>query len=238
MEDFMTGNAKNPVGPKPKSPSRISIFGPAPILGGEDPKAYDDLLADVSSAVKPSDFIEEIWIHDVVYHVWDGLRWRRIKASLLTAAVLTQLKDILFTLVRKRSAREEEKESAPTLNLDFAPSPPSPEQMRVSKLVEKWARRDPAAIHRVDKLLSSANITMDSVKTKAFMDQLGHIECIDRFIAIAEERCNRTLREIDRRRSTFATSLREAVQHIEEAEFKTITPKIVTSKVEQNKTAA
>jgi len=238
MEDFMTGNTKSSVGPKPKSPSRISIFGPAPILGGEDPKAYDDLLADVSSAVKPSDFIEKIWIQDVVYHVWDGLRWRRIKASLLTGAMLTQLKDILFTLVRKRSAREEETKSAPTLNLDFAPSPPSPEQIRVSKLVEKWARRDPAAIRRVDKLLSFANMTMDSVMTKAFMGQLGHIECIDRFIAIAEERGNRILREIDRRRSTFATSLREAVEHIEEAEFKTITPKIVTSKVEQNQTAA
>jgi hypothetical protein len=234
----MSKNSKRASASRSKALSRISLFGPPPLLEGEDAAAYDELLARISKAVKPSDFIEKIWVRDIGDLTWEIMRWRRLKTSLLAGVMLTELKGILLTLVRKRSASTEEKESAPTLNLDFAPSPPSPEQMRVSKLVEKWARNDPAAIRRINKILSSANITMDAVMAIAFLREFDHIERIDRSITIAEERRDRILREIDRRRSTFARSLREAVQDIEEAEFKTITPKIVTSKAEQNKTAA
>ena len=40
---------------------RLEIFGPPPLLEGEDCKAYDTLLARVSGATKPKDIIEEIW---------------------------------------------------------------------------------------------------------------------------------------------------------------------------------
>ena len=47
---------------KPELLSQDLIFGSAPILEGENPEAYDELLAQVSSAVNPSDTIERIWI--------------------------------------------------------------------------------------------------------------------------------------------------------------------------------
>ena len=222
---------------KSKEISPVSIFGPPPLLEGEDTAAYEEMLTRVSSAVRPSDFIDKILVRDCVDLTWEIFRWKRVKTNLLASALLTELEDILVPLIRKRSASGEKTESAPKL-LSFAPSPPSPERMRASKLVKKWAMGDPAAVERVNKLLSSANVTMDTVMTKAFMGVFDHIERIDRFIAIAEERRNKILREIDRRRSTFANSLRETVQDIDEAEYEIIESKNVTSKSKPTKTAA
>ncbi len=68
---------------KSNTSSRISLFGPPPLLAGEDSKAYDDLLARVSGAVKPADIIEEIFVHDIVDLTWEVFRWRRLETSLM-----------------------------------------------------------------------------------------------------------------------------------------------------------
>jgi hypothetical protein len=56
-------------------------FGPAPLIEGEDAGAYDELLVRISSAVRPADIFEEIWVRDVVDLVWEALRLRRLKAG-------------------------------------------------------------------------------------------------------------------------------------------------------------
>jgi hypothetical protein len=63
--------------------SRLRLFGPPPLLEGEDAAAYNELLARVSGAVKPSDVIEEIWVRDIVDLTWEIFRWRRLKAKVL-----------------------------------------------------------------------------------------------------------------------------------------------------------
>ncbi len=78
---------KKPVSP-PASvgrPPAKCFFGPPALIDGEDPAAYDELLARVSGAVKPSDILEEIWVRDVVDLVWGALRLRRLKADLIAA---------------------------------------------------------------------------------------------------------------------------------------------------------
>ena len=64
-----------------------TIFGPPPVLPGEDASAYEALLACVSADVKPADIIEKIWVRDIVDHTWDIFRLRRIKVSLVSQAI-------------------------------------------------------------------------------------------------------------------------------------------------------
>jgi hypothetical protein len=64
-------------------PPQTFLFGPAPILKGEDSEAYDALFARISMDVKPTDIIEEIWIRDVADLTWEILRWRKLKIILL-----------------------------------------------------------------------------------------------------------------------------------------------------------
>jgi len=75
-----------------------SLFGPAPLIEGEDAAAYDEFLAKISSAVKPKDFLEELWIRDVLDLSWEALRMRRIKARLLKSALSPGFYDYSTTI--------------------------------------------------------------------------------------------------------------------------------------------
>jgi hypothetical protein len=179
----------------PERAGRLALFGPPPLLEGEDTAAYDELLVRISGAVKPTDIFEEIWIRDIVDLVWEAFRLRRHKANLMTAVAHKGLKEILEPLIGWTDARN---------------------------LAEAWAARERSAIKQVDKLLASAGLTMDAVMAQALSLKLDHIERIDRMIATAEGRRNAILREVDRHRTAWGQNLRQAVQQIEAAEIKVI----------------
>jgi hypothetical protein len=60
---------------------RWTLFGQPQLLEGEDAAAYHQLHARICAVVQPVDIIEEIFIANVVYLVWEVLRWRRLKWS-------------------------------------------------------------------------------------------------------------------------------------------------------------
>ena len=72
---------RKPPVPSTDAAPTSSLFGPPPLLEGEDPSAYDELLARISGAVKPADVLEEIWVSDVVNLTWEIFRWRRLKRT-------------------------------------------------------------------------------------------------------------------------------------------------------------
>ena len=76
-------------------PPRLSLFGPPPLIEGEDAAAYEQLLARFCAAVKPVDIIDEIFIADVVPSEWEVLRLRRLKWSLIRARGLEFLQGFL-----------------------------------------------------------------------------------------------------------------------------------------------
>ena len=100
------------MGKKPASTviSQRSLFGPPPILEGEeDAVAYDELFGRVCAAVKPVDMIDEMLVADVVALEWEVLRWRRLKSSLIRASGLKALEKFLsenleYDLYRKHFA--------------------------------------------------------------------------------------------------------------------------------------
>ena len=79
----------------PERAQRLALFGPPPLIEGEDAAAYDQLLARICAAVKPVDIIDEIFIADVVSLEWEVLRLRRLKWSLIRAPALEALENFL-----------------------------------------------------------------------------------------------------------------------------------------------
>jgi len=63
---------------------------------------------------------------------------------------------------------------------------------------------------------------MGAFVAEALEEKLDYIERIDRLTAIAENRRNASLSEIDRRRVVLGATLRQSVHEIEDAEFKVI----------------
>jgi hypothetical protein len=164
-----------------------------PPFEGEDTAAYDELLARISGAVKPTDIFEEIWVGDIVDLVWEAVRLRRLKTSLMAPTAYNGLEEILKPLVDDRWDRE--------------------------RLVQDWAKREKGAIERVDEFLASAGLTMDEVMAQTLSINLNDIERIQRMIANAEARRNAILREVERHRATWGEDLRRAAQQAEDVEF-------------------
>ena len=89
-------------------------------------------------------------------------------------------------------------------------------------LAEGWAARKSDVIEEVNKTLTSAGLTNDSILAQTFSLKVNDIERIQNMIALAEARRNATLREIDRHRQTLGQKLRRAAQQIEDGEFRVI----------------
>ena len=206
--------------------SHDAIFGPAPILPGEDAAAYDAFLEQLVTDIKPKDVIDKFFIRDIVDLTWDVLRGRKQKAELIIRATAEAL---LKKLSKPPTFSELFGNRVPSLaealviaetSGDIAPrTSPS-----VKKLVAKWARKDPNAIKRVNKLLVAAGTTVDAVTAEATIAKFDEIERIDHRTTIAEARRNAALRELDRHRFALAQTMRGKIQEIEDAEFETIEP--------------
>src|SRR6266481_4939647 len=83
----MKKNTKRSSASKLRAPRRLDLFGPPPILEGETEKAYWEMLERVFCALKPADFIEELWARDIVDVSWNISRLRRILSAFLAAEV-------------------------------------------------------------------------------------------------------------------------------------------------------
>jgi hypothetical protein len=64
---------------------RNTIFGPPPILEYESSAEYQRLLDRLYADLKPTDFIEESYVHDIAYWMWDLWRWRQMKICSIDA---------------------------------------------------------------------------------------------------------------------------------------------------------
>jgi len=174
---------------------RSSPFGAPALVEGEDVAAYEEVLARISDAVKPQDFLEKIWMQDVADLSWQILRLRRLKAALITSAMSSVLQEILRKFLDGHEA---------------------------GALATRWAARDQRAIKKVDKLLSSCGLTLDIVTARAFSSRINSIERLDRMARSAEARRNAALREVERHRLHIGEGLRCASDEVVEAEFEDI----------------
>ena len=170
-----------------RRPKPLELFGPSPIMEGEEIGLYGDLLDRVSTAVQPNDILEDIWVREVVDLVWEIFRLRRLKWTLLAATAREGLIKVLCELVGGE----------------------------VITLADEWVARKPSAIKQVDKILASAELSSDAIMAQTLSIKLDDIERIDRMIQVAEARRNVSLREINRHRETLSQKLRRAMQQVE-----------------------
>ena len=162
----------------------FDIFGPPPLLEGEDRGAYDLLLVRVFGAVKPKDIIEEMWVRDIVDLVWQIHRFRRLKVAMMSSTSSQGLQSLLEPM-----------------NLE-----------NENELIDGWLERRPEAIDEIEKILEKNNLTMDAIHAHTLMLNLDTFERIDQLIARAESRRNTAERELMRRRFTLAQALQQTLQ--------------------------
>jgi hypothetical protein len=190
--------AGNKARPSLSKEESARFFGPPPLIAGEDQAQYEAMRDQISAAVGPLDFLEEIWVNDVVNLVWETQRLRRLKANFLKADAARGVHRIL-TMESTWSTRN---------------------------LAMNWAAREPDAVAKVDAALAAAGLTIDAVMAETLAVNIDKFERIDRLVASAEARRNVALREIDRHRATLGAALRQAADEALDVEFKEIPPSL------------
>src|SRR5215831_6117222 len=170
-----------------KSKPDPALFGPPPLFDGEDTEIYDQLLTQVSTTVMPTDIFEDIWVRDFVDLTFEAFRLRRLTANLIKANAHKGLSETLAPLVGWSQAET---------------------------LAEGWAGHRSDVVEEVNKTLTSAGLTTDSILAQTFSLKVNDIERIEHMIALAEARRNATLREIDRHRQTLGQKVRWAAQKL------------------------
>ena len=212
----------------PKAFRRPHLFGPPPILEGEDTSAYNEILDRVFGAVGPTDFVEEIWVRDLADVTWTMFRWRRIVAALLIERVSQDVNDQAISLAvaeTKQMTGTEKKEMDALLDTN-------------SRL--SWETRvaqNPRASEKFQELWSSAKSTlnMDLIRARAMQNNLDMIERIENLITIAQRRIDEVIRELDRHR--IMQKQLNSFQDREGAKFETTQPKMIEGKTTNKKVA-
>ena len=81
---------------------------------------------------------------------------------------------------------------------------------------------DTEARKRFDEILKKVGLGMDDVMAEALSSKIDTFERIDRMLASWEAGRNNALREIDRHPSTLGAAVRQAIDKVEDAEFRDV----------------
>jgi hypothetical protein len=183
----------------PANSTALILATSAAVAAGEDAAAYDDLAARIANAVAPATIIEQLWVRDVVDLVWEVVRLRRYKASLLTTRAYLGMDAVLKGLGESHF---------------FTKS-------------REGAARKPTATADVNAQLANAGLGPDAVAAATFAERIDEFERIEKLIASAESRRAAILREIELYRASLAARLREQAERATtsaEGEFEEVAP--------------
>ena len=207
---------------------RPDLFGPPPILEGEDPKAYDEILDRVFGAVGPTNFIHEIWVRDLVDGAWTTLRWRRTSATLVSKEVSEKVKKKAELLAKAQTELMEGPEKA-----DMEKFLDSNSELSWETRIAKY----PRAHKKFQELYSSAKSTLDVdlIQARVLRDNLDIIERFNNLIMIGQRRIDEVIRELDRHR--FMQKQLNSFQDRQGSKSETVEPKMIEGKALNKKVA-
>jgi hypothetical protein len=90
------------------------------------------------------------------------------------------------------------------------------------KLAAGWASGEKSAKNEVAGTLQKAQLAIEDVMAKTLEGEIDSFERFDRILASSEARRNNALREIDRHRAALGGAVRQAIDEVQDAEFRDV----------------
>lgn len=163
-------------------------LGSPRFVGNEEEGPYLALRQQFRQLVKPKDAIEQIWCHDLTNHTFEIERLRRHKTSIVKSAMVAATAELL------------------------SPVHHYPDAL---KLAEKSASGDSESKEKVSGVLASLRRDDGDIEALAFERKLSSIERLERILWSKEQSRNAILRQIERRRESFARRAQRAIDSID-----------------------
>ncbi|WP_146140149.1 hypothetical protein [Alsobacter soli] len=140
--------------------------------------------ARLREAIQPEDFVDEIFLRELLDCSWERWRWRRLKTQYLALGAQDAVEMLLF--------RQEVEDAG--------------------GLARQWAMGDPEAKATVQSKLDRAGLTMDAVHGLALGHRITMMEQISRMEERLEDRFAGLLRTLDSRRAQRRQALMRVVE--------------------------
>jgi len=180
-----TNSARTPLALLPKSP----------LLTTESEYEFDRIRDALNEEIKPRGIIEQIYVGDIAHLVWEVVRLRRCKASIINAAFRTALQTVLRQLLRKPGQSEYDVKE------------------RADRLARKWFS-EPDIKSKVAGLLREFELDETAIEAEAIKTSAAVLERIDRLLASAEVRRDKALLCIAQIRGNLGDRLRETSDRV------------------------
>ena len=177
------------------------LFEDRPLLPDENADQYDALLRSIFHQVHPADVIEAIWVKEITDLIWEAKRLRRWRGQILVQARLKAVANLILPHFQNDPSG---------LDTSIAVS--------IDALAAGWVIGSKSEKREVDDILRVRGLTAADVMAHSFLLNLPAIERIDRLAFSADQRRDMLLREIERKRTSFAQQLRATTGDILDAE--------------------
>ena len=167
-----------------------ALIPTAPLLLTEYKDEFNLIRDTLNEQIKPRGIIEQMYVEDIAYLVWEILRLRRGKVAILNLAFRDALTEVVMQLLHKPGDwKNRQKDHA-------------------EKLAREWFS-DPDVKKQIAGLLREFNLDETAFEAEAFRKSADDLEGIDRLMASAEARRDKALVCIAQYRGDFGALLRE-----------------------------
>ena len=171
------------------------LWSNPPLLTGERLEDFEGLHDVFTREIHPRGIIEEMYVNDVTWLVWEIIRLRRCRADIIKANYLGGLQDLLSDLIKEPG--------------EFARSV----QDNAQELSLKWFASNRGK-EEVRKILKCYDLGDTAIEAAAVRRCLPEFEVLERLMSALEVRRDRALASIAAYRQSFANKLRESADRL------------------------
>lgn len=143
---------------------RASLIPTAPLLLTESRDEFNRIRDSLNDQIKPRGIIEQMYVEDIAYFVWEMIRLRRSKAAVINSAFRAALQELTMQLLVKPGG------SIFDVKGD------------AERLARKWFSH-PEVKDEVSRLLREFDLDETAIAAEAFRRSADDLEVIDRLMA-------------------------------------------------------
>jgi hypothetical protein len=179
-----------------RQPTEAALLPALPLLIIESRNELDRIRDALNQEIKPRGIIEQMYVAEIAYFIWEILRLRRCKVAIVNSEFRTALENLLARILRGPGAD------------------PIRADDEAEDLAQTWFT-DPDAKKRVAGLLKESQLDESAIEAEAMIRSAADLEALDRMLASLESRRNKALRCIAEYRGELARQLQESSGIIE-----------------------
>ena len=176
------------------SERRTALFPRPRLLMTESREEFDQVRNSLEREIQPRGTIEQMYVHDMAYIVWEIRRLRRCKDTIINVAFRTGLERVLQQLLRR-------------------PSDSWADRWEIEGLALRWFT-DPKAKKEVTELLQEFELDEVAIEAEAIRECSQSLEQLDRMLRSLEARRDRTLALVTEYRVNLAHQLRGSAERM------------------------